>query len=76
MILVRSLSCIWPVVFVATMVCLHEKYIFHEADEAVAHRQCARNAEALKNDEGKVPVSSMEYNLLKILFRRRKLVLP
>jgi hypothetical protein len=24
----------------------------HEADKAIAHRQCARNADALKSDEG------------------------
>ena len=26
--------------------------MMNKADEAVAHRQCARNADALKSDEG------------------------
>lgn len=28
------------------------EFMSYEADKAVAHRQCARNAEALKSDEG------------------------
>lgn len=48
---VRNLSSIWPVVFVGIMVC-YLGYVIDKADKAAAHRQCARNADALKSDEG------------------------
>jgi histone acetyltransferase SAS3 len=49
---VRSLSCTYLVKFVVIMVCFTEAVGIHKADEAIAHRQCARNANALKSDEG------------------------
>jgi histone acetyltransferase SAS3 len=53
MIPAKSLSSTWPVVSVVTMVGLLIDIYLYEADEAVAHRQCARSADALKPDDGK-----------------------
>jgi histone acetyltransferase SAS3 len=56
MILVKSLNFIWPVGSAATMVFPSrlKKNNSHKADKAVAHRQCARSADALKADDGKI----------------------
>jgi hypothetical protein len=49
-----------------------------EADKAVAHRQCARNADALKSDEGEFepPHPATRNDVLIIELRSRSLVLP
>ena len=48
---------------------------FDEADEAVAHRQCARNADALKSDEGefKHPHHSRRNIMLIVELKKPKL---
>ncbi len=48
----RNLNFICLVVFAVTMVCCSRACVVDKADKAVAHRQCARNADALKSDEG------------------------
>jgi hypothetical protein len=58
MIPVKNLSSTCLVGSAEIMVCYLEnwgKFIFYEADEAVAHRQCARNSDALKPDDGNYP---------------------
>lgn len=56
----RNSSCTWLAVFAATMVCFDVDVVFDEADKAVAHRQCARNAEALKSEDGKSTLAHLE----------------
>jgi hypothetical protein len=73
--LVRSLSCIYLVMFVVIMVCLPSRRQYTRADGILAHRQCARNANALRSDEG---ISANHLNgmmdlLLTINSRGRKL---
>lgn len=52
MILAKNSSFTWLVESVETMVCFRVRNK-NKADEAAAHRQCARNADALKSDDGK-----------------------
>ena len=48
---VRNSSCTSLVKFAVIMVCL-PRLGMYKADKALAHQQCARNADALKSDEG------------------------
>jgi len=49
----KNLSCTYLAMFVVTMVCLSvTEYGVNEADNVLAHRQCARNANALKSEDG------------------------
>jgi hypothetical protein len=52
MILAKILNFILLAVSVEIMVSLLAPMLVDEADKAVAHRQCARNADALKPGDG------------------------
>lgn len=49
---VRNSSFTWPVMFAGIMVCSHWVTTTFQADKAIAHQQCARDAKALKLEDG------------------------